>query len=59
MSKKVTTSEEGILELRKIVASFGGLDPRYGQVIKPIEPVSEEKMKGFLNALFTRDKANE
>ena len=54
MNKRDITPEEAIIELRAIVESFGGLDPRYGQEIKPIQPMSEEDTKRFLNELFTR-----
>ncbi len=54
MIKKDITPEEAIVELRAIVESFGGLDPRYGSVIKPIQPISEEDTERFLNQLFVR-----
>ncbi len=56
MAKKDITPEEAIIELRAIVESFGGLDPRYGSVIKPIQPISEDDTKRFLNELFTRSR---
>ncbi len=54
MIKKDITPEEAILELRKIVKTLTGIDPREGQSIKPIQPVSEEDTERFLNELFTR-----
>ncbi len=54
MIKKDITPEEAILELRKIVKTLTGIDPREGQSIKPIQSVSEEDTERFLNALFTR-----
>ena len=54
MIKKDITPEEAIIELRKIVKDLTGIDPREGQSLKPIEAVSEEDTKRFLNELFTR-----
>ena len=54
MIKRDITPEEAIIELRKIVKGLTGIDPREGQVVKPIQPISEEDTKRFLNELFTR-----
>ena len=54
MIKKDITPEEAIIELRKIVKGLTGIDPREGHIIRPIQPVSEEDTKRFLNELFTR-----
>ncbi len=54
MIKKDITPEEAILELRKIVKTLTGIDPREGQNKKSIQPISEEDAERFLNELFTR-----
>lgn len=60
MSTTEMTPEEAILELRKIVKAFTGMDPREGQVAKPIKAISEEDAEKFVNALFVRNpKVNE
>jgi hypothetical protein len=57
MTKKEMTPEEAILKLRQLTASFTGIDPRAGQVTRPIQPISEEDTCRALNKLFEgRDK---
>ena len=53
MYSKDITAEESAVELRKIVQSLTGMDPRVGQVIRPIQPVSEEDTQRFMNKLFS------
>ena len=57
MSNKEMTPEEAILELRKIVRAFTGIDPREGTLAKPIKAISEEDTEKFVNALFVRKPA--
>lgn len=56
MSKNETTSEEYILELRKIATGFTGIDPRAGMVVKPIKELSEEDTSRFVEELFNSRK---
>lgn len=57
MTGKEITSEEAVLKLRQMVTSFTGIDPRVGQVVKPIQPISEEETSRAMDELFkTRKK---
>jgi hypothetical protein len=45
---KDMTPEEAIIKLRQMVQAFTGMDPRLGQVTKPVrEPTKEEIAKLF------------
>ena len=55
--KQNITSEEAIIELRNIVKSLTGLDPREGQITNSVPRLSENDTEQFLNELFTQKKA--
>ncbi len=59
MTTTEITPEEAILELRKIVKAFTGMDPREGQVVKPIKALSEEDTEKAVQALFKRKPTGE